>query len=267
MEFKRIEPTKDAARAVECYWTIRDHNITPVKQKIIPDGFAEIIFHSGDHYKINLDGKWRKQGTRLLAGQISKYFYLENSGRTEILGIKLKPAAITHLFNVSMKGIVDKVISLDKKIRIDVTSVDEYFNEICQNYPIDHPVDKAVEMIFQKQGMISVSTICAELGVGERYLQQLFAKYVGLSPKFFARIVRFSYVFKVIKENKPDWADVVYEAGYYDQSHFIRNFKAFTGEDPGEYIFAEKTLANFFMTSGSYNGSRRTRSMFDEKLK
>jgi AraC-like DNA-binding protein len=252
MEFRRIEPTDVAARAVECYWTVKDDDPTPVKQKIIPDGFAEIIFHFGDHYRINLDGRWAKQGTRLLAGQIRKYFYLENSGKTDILGIKLKPTAITHLFGVSMKDKVDKVIKLDDKIKIDVTNddvtrIDECFNELCQKYPIDHPVDRAVEMIFENKGMIAMSAICAELGIGERYLQQLFAKYVGLQPKFFARIVRFSHVFKVIKENKPDWADVVYEAGYYDQSHFIRNFKAFTGEDPSQYIFAEKTLANFFM--------------------
>jgi len=261
MEFTRIEPTGAAARAVECYWIVKDNDPTPVKQKIVPDGFTEIIFHFGDHYKINLDGHWRKQGTRLLAGQIRKYFYLENSGKTDILGIKLKPTALTHLFGISMKDKVDRVIVLDKKIKIDVTNDDvttvgEYFNNVCQNYPVDHPADKAVEIIFQNKGMISVSTICEELGVGERYLQQLFAKYVGLSPKFFARIVRFSHVFNVIKENKPDWADVVYKAGYYDQSHFIRNFKAFTGEDPSEYIFGDRTLANFFMTSGLYNRRR-----------
>src|ERR1700754_1042334 len=102
MEFRRIEPTGVAARAVECYWTVKDDDPTPVKQKIIPDGFTEIIFHFGDHYRINLNGKWRNQGTRLLAGQISKYFYLENSGKTDILGIKLKPTAITHLYEIPM---------------------------------------------------------------------------------------------------------------------------------------------------------------------
>jgi AraC-like DNA-binding protein len=250
MEFSRIEPTGVAARAVECYWTVKDDDPTPVKQKIIPDGFTEIIFHFGDHYKINFDGVWRKQGPRLLAGQIRKYFYLENSGKTDILGIKLKPSAITHLYEIPMKDKVDKVVNLSKKIKIkkiEIDDIDQYFNDLCKNYPSDHPVDKAVEMIFEKKGMISMADICSELGVGERYLQQLFAKYVGLSPKFFSRIVRFSYVFNVIKENKPDWADVVYQAGYYDQSHFIRNFKAFTGEDPSTYIFAERSLANFFM--------------------
>ncbi len=245
MEFRRIEPTGAAAKAVECYWTVKDDDTKPQKQKIIPDGFTEIIFHFGDHYRINLDGGWKTQGTRLLAGQISKYFYLENSGATEIFGIKLKPTALTHLFGMPMRSIVDKVIDLD--IEIDFHNADQFFSRLCENYPNDHPADRAVEMIFAKKGMISVTEICQELSIGERYLQQLFQKYVGLSPKFFARIIRFSYIFGVIKEGKPDWAQIVYEAGYYDQSHFIRNFKAFTGEDPSEYIFAEKTLANFFL--------------------
>lgn len=247
MQFTRIEPTGDAAKAVECYWTAKDDDAAPVVQKIIPDGFAEIIFHFGDHYRINLNGRWRKQGRRLLAGQITKYFYLENTGVSDMMGIKLKPSAITHLFGISMKDKADRVVVLDNKIQIDCENVDAYFNELCNRYPADHPVDKAVDIMFARNGMISIAEVCQEISVGERYLQQLFQKYVGVTPKFFCRILRFSYIFRVIKEDKPKWADVVYEAGYYDQSHFIKNFKAFTGEDPGEYVFADKSLANFFM--------------------
>ena len=49
--------------------------------------------------------------------------------------------------------------------------------------------------------------------------------------------------------HKPDttWSDVVHASGYYDQSHFIRNFKAFTGEGPGGYLFSSPNLANFFL--------------------
>lgn len=245
MEFRRIEPTGDAARAVECYWTAKGTDTTPIKQKIVPDGFTELIFHFGDPYRINLDGRWRRQGKRLLAGQISKFFYLENSGVTDIFGIKLKPTALTHLFGLSMKDKVDKVVAFD--LKVDIDNVDEYFRQICRTYPTDHPVDYAVDLIFSKKGLINVADICVELSITDRYLQQLFSKYVGLSPKFFSRIVRFSYIFQLIRDENPTWADVVYEAGYYDQSHFIRNFKAFTGEDPSNYIFAEKSLANFFM--------------------
>ncbi len=264
MNFQRFEPIGPARGAIECYWIVEDADTTPVKQKIIPDGFTEIIFHFGDHYRINLGDGWKKQGNSLLAGQISKHFFLENSGATDILGIKLKPSAVAHLFGVPMNSMTDQVVSLGKatenkmkaveasirKMEDDnerIKLIDTFFSESCAGYSEDHPVDRALAMIFSKHGMISVNDICKELSVTDRYIQQLFRKYVGLSPKFFARIIRFSYIFQLIKENSPDWAAVVYEAGYYDQSHFIRNFKAFTGEDPTAYMFAEQSLANFFM--------------------
>jgi AraC-like DNA-binding protein len=264
MKFQRIEPSPVASRAVECYWVVGDEDTTPVKQKIIPDGFAEIIFHFGDPYRIQLNSKWSRQGKSLLAAQIKGHFYLENTGVTEIVGIKLKPAAVTHLFDMPMKGTADSVrsvaavlgrkgLTLEKAIRSEkdnlkrIEMADTIIAGLCSQYPASHPIDRALEIIFAKKGMVAVADICKELSVGERYVEKLFQTYVGLSPKFFARIIRFSHIFQLIKDKDPDWSAVVFEAGYYDQSHFIRNFKAFTGEDPSEYIFAEKTLANFFM--------------------
>jgi AraC-like DNA-binding protein len=264
MNFRRVEPEGPAQKAIECYWIVEDDDTTVARQKIIPDGFTEMIFHFADNYRINLGGTWQRQSKSLFAGQIKGHFYLENTGATNIIGVKLKPAAVAHLFEVAMKPFTDRVVDIKqatgtgmkaleasiRKAQDDnerVRLINEFFSGKCESYPHEHPVDKALDMIFARKGMVPVSDICKELSVGDRYIQQLFQKYVGLSPKFLARIVRFSYIFQVIKEKNPDWAGVVYEAGYYDQSHFIRNFKAFTGEDPSEYIFAEKSLANFFM--------------------
>lgn len=55
MKFERIDPAGSDKQVVECYWTVEDDTATPHLQKIIPDGFPEIIFHFGDHYKINLE--------------------------------------------------------------------------------------------------------------------------------------------------------------------------------------------------------------------
>lgn len=264
MNFRRVEPRGHARQAIDCYWTVSDEDTVPVRQKIIPDGFTEIIFHFGDNYRINLGGTWQRQPKSLFAGQIRGHFYLENTGATDIIGIKLKPAAAAQMFGVNMKLFTDRVVELKQAVGSKMKAmeddlrkssdagerlkiVDDFFGDSARTYPPDHPVDKALDLIFERKGMIAVSDICKELSVGDRYIQQLFQKYVGLSPKFFARIIRFSRIFQLIKENSRDWADVVYEAGYYDQSHFIRNFKAFTGEDPTAYIFSEKSLANFFM--------------------
>src|SRR5690242_12308900 len=112
MQFSRIEPPEGLKHLVECYWIVKSTDPAPTLQKIIPDGFPEIIFHFGDPYKIELKTNWEIQGNNLIAGQITKYFYLENTGQSDILGIKLKPAALTQLFGVDMSLLKDKVITL-----------------------------------------------------------------------------------------------------------------------------------------------------------
>jgi methylphosphotriester-DNA--protein-cysteine methyltransferase len=94
---------------------------------------------------------------------------------------------------------------------------------------------------------MSIGEIASRTGFTERHIEQLFKKHVGLTPKFLARIVRFNRIFHLISDKQPDWSDIVFQSGFYDQSHFIRNFKAFTGEDPSRYMFSRPDLANFFL--------------------
>ncbi len=95
--------------------------------------------------------------------------------------------------------------------------------------------------------MATVAELCQAGSLGERQLQRLFKRYIGLSPKYYARIIRFNHIFQLIKEGGHNWAEIIFLSGYYDQSHFIRNFKAFTGEDPSGYFFQEQNMANFFL--------------------
>jgi AraC-like DNA-binding protein len=265
MRFARIDPQQNTRRVVECYWIVEDDNSTPVRQKIIPDGFAEIIFHFGDLYRINLKSKWTTQARSLVAGQIRKHFFLENSGVSSIIGVKLQPQALTMLFELEMHTFTDMVLDLRKALRSKMNRVeddlraadteagkiavlDEYFCARLRVMNPDRiPIERAIALIFDRKGMITVGELAAEMELGERALEKIFKHYIGLSPKFYTRIVRFNHIFQLIKDKGPDWADIVFKAGYYDQSHFIRNFKAFTGEDPTSYMFEEKSLANFFL--------------------
>jgi methylphosphotriester-DNA--protein-cysteine methyltransferase len=265
MSYSRVQPSPALSRIVECIWLVEDDDAGPRKQKIIPDGYPELIFHFGDPYRICIDKTWGMQSRGLVAGQVSKHFYLENTGRSEILGVKLQPAALTHLFGFDMKALTDQVadinlLPLAKDLRILQAQlqdaepgrrpavVEAFFHERVHLMPNDHPVDLAVSEIFTHHGMLGIQSLAAELGYTQRHIEQLFQKFVGLTPKFFARVVRFAYIFRLISDNRPDWSDVVLRAGFYDQSHFIRNFKSFTGEDPSKYLFEKKDLANFFLS-------------------
>lgn len=263
MEFKRSHPSEELKDIVECYWSIMEGEVAPSEQKIIPDGFPEIIFHFGDPYKIKIGRRWKLQSESLLAGQITGHFYLQNTGQSDILGIKFKPAALTHLFNISMHELTNHVVDLNSKISkesIDVATL-SLFNEGAVRIEIienalkklptrnlkDTPIEKAVECILSHKGMTSVTELCDITGISERQLERIFKKYIGVPPKFYARIIRFSHIFELVKDQKLTGSELVVAAGFYDQSHFIKNFQAFTGEDPSLYSFDDPTLANFFL--------------------
>lgn len=266
MFFKRISPPEDLNDLIECYWVAENNDPTPTEEKIIPDGFPEIIFHYGDPYLIQLKGQWDVQSKTLFAGQITGHFYLKNSGISGVLGIKLRPTAPTRLYGLPAEKYTDKVVDLAKVHQLtndflnDLDVLQGYgemvsrLNHYFRNLPLiagERSIDKAVEMIFKSNGIISINELCSSVYVSERQLERLFKQYVGLSPKFYCRIVRFNYIFQCIQKDDFTWIDIVHRAGFYDQSHFIRNFRNFTGEEPSSYLFEKNTLANFFLKKRS----------------
>lgn len=269
MEFTRISPHPELEGFIECYWMMYSQDSVPLVEKIIPDGFTEIIFNYGDIYKSKISGDWTLQSPNLLAGQLRTFFYLQNTGITGSIAVKLKPAALTQLFGFSMNQYLDKIVDLDslpspqliklKEVIDDCVRfgynreeqyvkkiLDEYFADLIQTAQ-ENPLEAPLDLIFNSNGLVTVADMVAVAGVSERQLERLFKKYIGLTPKYYARIIRFNYIFQLIKSKENSWAEVVYQSGYYDQSHFIHNFKSFTGEDPSAYFFEQKNMANFFL--------------------
>ena len=265
MLYDRIEPDYSLSNIIDCYWVIESNDRTTHQQQIIPDGFPEIIFHYGDPYKINLSGKWEIQTKKLLSGQIRNHFILENTGKSGMIGLKFKPAGITQLFGIDMQEFTDRVVDLDSVLETEFKIISEkllspipylekvdILNQFFSKKAVDDSensrlIEQALELITEENGMISVSKLTSSLEVGERKLERLFNKYVGLSPKFYSRIIRFNHIFQIIQKKKLSWSEVAQLSGYYDQSHFISNFQEFSGKDPSTYFFEDKNMANFFL--------------------
>ena len=124
MLYDRISPPMSLSGLIDCYWVVESNDLTISRQKIIPDGFPEIIFHYGDPYRINISGKWETQSKQLLAGQIRNHFLLENTGLSGMIGIKLKPHALAGIFFIEMSEYTDEVVDL-------MSVLSEEFEEIC----------------------------------------------------------------------------------------------------------------------------------------
>lgn len=265
MFYKRFQPCEKLEKFVDCFWVIESDDPAPVKQKIIPDGFPELIFHYGERYRININKSWKLQSTSLLAGQIKKHFFLQNTGVTGVFGIKFKPAALTQLFGLSMKVFTDKVVALKnvdnaslkqlgtkikacKNYQEMIVAAEEQLQNIAERHLAENNViETIIDLIFKSNGVLSMTEIQKEVFITERQLQRLFQNYIGLSPKFYNRIIRFNQIFPLLQQGKFSWLDITHRSGYFDQSHFIRDFKSFTGEDPSKYFFDAPNLANFFL--------------------
>jgi len=268
MKFQKVIPPEQLRHIINCYWFIDSGDDYVIyEQKIIPDGFPELIFHYGAPYEINLSGTWERQSHYLVAGQIKRYFFLRNTGRSGIVGIKLMPTTLTDFFGVSMHQLTGKVtplgeIGLEKFSALIDTAVSGQppeviaarFNTFFEETALQQPnasVNNStiIDTVISSKGTASIGEICQKAKISERSLERFFRHHVGITPKYFSRIIRFSNIFKLLEEGDPYWVDVAYLTGYYDQSHFIRDFKAFTGEEPSRYLFENPSIANFFLNS------------------
>ena len=100
-----------------------------------------------------------------------------------------------------------------------------------------HPAVAFALAAFQDVWPLSVADVVERTGWSQRRFIELFRNEVGLTPKLFCRVVRFQKVVqKIHGQRKVDWADVAVDCGYYDQAHFIHDFRSFSGFSPTSYL-------------------------------
>jgi len=265
MRFETYNPCPSLSRWVRHYWIVDGgDNVEVELQKIVPDGFPELILHFADPYHVNISGNWEEQKRCLLAGQIRKHFYLRNSGKSAMFGMKLQPAAIRQLFQIDMSDLKDKVVPIPTNHQFvwealvnDSTTIakPEYLIEFIEDHlkamaskvgSISNE-EKALNDMVHQHGMVQLSDLYKTYTTNERKMERYFKTNIGLTPKFYCRILRFAHIFKLVEAKEKKWPEIAYSAGFFDQAHFIKNFKEFTGEEPGKYGFLEENMANFFL--------------------
>jgi AraC-like DNA-binding protein len=154
---------------------------------------------------------------------------------------------IDKLLTKRISPIIQIAIS-DSLFEDKVLTIERWFIDGFALEKIDgHKGQRATEIIIESKGEIAVQNILKTVNISERSLERYFKAHIGLSPKFYSRIIRFSNIFNLIETKDFNWSDITFLAGFYDQSHFIKNFKEFTGEEPSKYGFTEENMANFFL--------------------
>jgi AraC-like DNA-binding protein len=221
--------------------------------------------HGGDCWAArDSRGVLRRQSRTLFAGQLTRPVQVVPRGYARIAGAHLRPQGGFDLLHVPQHRYTDRVVDLRSidpafagQLRKDVASQEDGKTMaaklaqllVARVRPVPKPcaATTAVSIALALKGMIAVSDLARASNVSTRQLERLFHERVGLSPKQFVRIVRFQEVLRATRSGADcGWAAVALEHGFYDQAHFINDFKAFVGRTPGGWKINADSLAAIF---------------------
>ncbi|MDD3174738.1 MAG: AraC family transcriptional regulator [Herbinix sp.] len=203
----------------------------------IPDGCVDIEFlWKGDLVEAYVCGS-------LLTGRKSSIGMYD-----KCFGIRFNPGTIPSSFKKRMTNIVDNRCELKDFMNLDGMQVTlserlsledkvDYFlknfkyKEVAEPNSITSFITKKVK---EESGFINVSKLVNTTGYSHCYVDRIFKNNVGVSVKKYASIIRLQQAIEIVKNNKED--EVYERLGFYDQAHFIHEFKRFTSITPTVFI-------------------------------
>jgi AraC-like DNA-binding protein len=227
------------------------------KPHVVPfyaDGYPGVMFQQTNK-GVFLKPQNKYLSALFLYGQTIHPIELCMEGAYRFIVFQMHPVAARALLSIDPKKLNDDCYDLHLLSSIDVK---EYVNELQKTADIIEQsaiiarlisqlilnkvyfphatIMDAIELIIKNNGKVSVKELTETLNITERTLQRNFVEHVGIPPKKFAKIIQFYSSFnQVTADSWSRLTDIVYENGFADQSHFIRDFKKFTGQKPKQF--------------------------------
>jgi len=264
MLYKEFQTHPQLVPYVQLVWMMEsgsDTDSTP-KQQIMPDGIVELVFHYADPWKTHVAGEQPfVQPKSFAISQMRKYIEIESNGRTGFIAVRFYPWGAYHFFSEPIKNFLDNTISTEKLWpehydalveRLHNTKDHKALSATIQQFLLDRlaeykkadtRLDKAIMLIRESKGLLSIKEICEKTGFSKKQLERKFVATLGTTPKIYARISRFLNICHHLENYKnKTLTQLTYDCGYYDQAHFIKEFKEFSGFTPKEF-YARKNVA------------------------
>ena len=252
MTYYTIPSSPKLSRFVRCFWVLESNGPSYIHRSMA-DVCAEMVFHYNGQFDelVNEDSEvcslTAMQGP---SSQIRRFRINKSFG---MFGVYLYPYSIPVFFNIpatelsnqmpdliSLMGnegaMLEERIMLAKDNRERVKIITEFLEGKLGKYKEQHAVFSSIQFIIQSRGLTRVDEVADRYFVSTRQFERKFKEYSGLTPKLFSRIVRFHTACQQFGESKKSLTDIAYECGYYDQSHFIHDFKEFSGHHPKSYF-------------------------------
>lgn len=255
MVYREYSPDPLLKPYVECYWSaLADRPPFQKKEALIPDGTIELMFNFGDNYH-QIDAKDEKKavkGSHVIGIRKSALFIAQSSNQ-HFFCVRFKPGGTQPFFHVPAHEFAQDITQISDLLPCAYQELED------QLYHAKN-IEACIQLTnlfllkqgsFHKKGMVlnngfirlanetqqSVAEAAGALNVNYKALERSFKEGVGLTPKEYLSIRRFTKSVQLLYSAKySSLTHVALEAGYYDQAHFIRSFKKLSGQTPSQFL-------------------------------
>jgi len=269
MKYQTFPAHPDLQSLISCYWTLEvaatEH---PQRQRIVPDGCIEMAFLLGDDIKrITSWDEFILQPRAMVIGQTIEPFYIEPKGYVNTFAVRFYPYGFANFITVPLKDLANKetpihqlfeeksanelaqkiVDAIDDSQRIAI--IESFlFEKLNAKSTIDKIVKNTIDALLATNGSAQINHILKTDLSKRRQLERKFSKQIGISPKQLAKVIRLQSALKMLLNNSTEsLTKIAYQNEYYDQAHFIKDFKEFTGTNPKDFLGNENmALSSLF---------------------
>lgn len=255
---KIILPRKELRPYVRYYWTLKCEE--PFKVLTFPIGCPQMIFHRGS--PLYIPEIRQSQSRFTISGQVNFPAHILSDGSLEMIVAVFYPHTVGMFIDTPPSAFYNQEISGYDVENIQLTQLADRIFE-C------HDSESAILLMeqwltariktslnFRRIGaalsvmLFNPSTQVDRLAeiacLGKKQFERVFRESVGMNPKEYGRIVRFQHALRMMQLGSRDYADVAYASGYSDQSHFIRDFRQFSGLTPRQLVKYQTPYSDLF---------------------
>jgi AraC-like DNA-binding protein len=261
--FKFYKPKPPLSNFVDRFWLYEGRAAEHQTERILPTGTLELAINLRQNELGFYDTERPYNRSRLsgavISGAHGRGFAPESAEEVIIIGVHFKPGGAFPFLGLPAGDLEDTHVDLEtlwgppagrlrERLCEARTSAERFqllqealLSRLCHGVEKHYAVSAALEMFGKNQAGPTVREAAKYLGLSQRRFIQVFKAEVGMTPKLFSRIQRFQQTRTFIQHNLSiNWADLAVDLGYFDQSHFIREFLEFSGLSPTDYINRHK---------------------------
>lgn len=239
--------------------------------RFLPDGNTELIFNLSDTPQYMYDNETLQEiqtCRRAWASGVRTQPITIPSGKgSRMLIVAFKKGKAYPFYPMPMSEIVDWVVEAEdvfgqrllelREQLLASDSIDQMFarveaflfrqagNALCSDIPA-RCIEYALSKMISQPNRLGSQQLCDEIGYSQKHFIDMFKQQVGTSPKQYMKIMRFQKVILELEKDQPaHWSQIALRNGYYDQSHFIHEFRSFSGFTPVEYLRRKSGTLNY----------------------